>query len=46
VKRDANKAAHELSRFATRNSDPYVWLEEPPNCILNTVILEQKALFL
>jgi ribonuclease HI len=39
VKRDANKAAHELSKFATRNSDLHVWLEEPPSCILNTVIL-------
>jgi ribonuclease HI len=46
VKREANKAAHELSRFATRNSALNVWLEEPPSCILNTVILEQMALSL
>jgi ribonuclease HI len=46
VKRDANKAAHELSKFATRNSDSNVWLEESPSCILNTVILEQIALSL
>jgi hypothetical protein len=36
VKRDANKVAHELSKFATTNSDSHVWLEEPKFAIMNS----------
>jgi hypothetical protein len=46
VKREANIAAHKLAKEAARKPIDCIWLEEPPNCIFDTIILEQLALFL
>jgi ribonuclease HI len=43
VKREANLAAHSLTKCAIRNLDTQVWPEEAPNCILYIVILEHMT---
>lgn len=46
VKREANTAAHCLPKFALNCTNERIWMEESPECIFNTVTLEQSALFL
>lgn len=46
VKREANKAAHNLAKEATRTMMDRIWLEETPNSIFDTVNLEQLGLSL
>jgi hypothetical protein len=44
AKREANVAAHRLAKEATWNPIELIWLEEPPGCIFDTIILEKLAL--
>jgi ribonuclease HI len=44
VKRDSNKAAHELARAAVKNQSDCTWIEDVPPCIFNLVSLERLAL--
>uniref|UniRef100_A0A803QG02 Reverse transcriptase domain-containing protein n=1 Tax=Cannabis sativa TaxID=3483 RepID=A0A803QG02_CANSA len=40
VKRDANKAAHELARFALRLDNNWSWLEEIPSPIHSVIVMD------
>ena len=46
VKREANVATHRLAKVTIRNPIERIWLEEPPSCIFDIIILEQLALSL
>ena len=46
IKRKTNEVAHGLAKNVTRISSDIVWLEEPPSCIFDIIILEQLALSL
>jgi hypothetical protein len=42
VKRDGNKAAHLLSKYAVRHAVDKFW-QEPPDCIREILLLEQSS---
>ena len=44
VKREANKAAHEIARFGFCNSISVSWEVSPPDCILRIVSDELPGL--
>ena len=46
VKREVNMAAHRLARQALLHVIDRVWLDEIPNCICDTVLRGQYALYL
>jgi hypothetical protein len=44
VRRESNSAAHSLAKLAVRNDVERTSKEELPDCIRDTVLLEQAAL--
>jgi ribonuclease HI len=44
VRREGNKVAHDLAKFALTHSTAETWHDMPPGCIHDTLLLEQAAL--
>ena len=46
VRREVNRAAHELARLTVRNVMDKVWTREVPDCIRDIIVSDQLALML
>jgi hypothetical protein len=45
VRREANQIAHKLARMASSQVMDSLWNFFPPDCIAETIIAEQSAMF-